>query len=109
SLGFAASFLKPTSTAFALAVCAWVLAGHAGGDRSSGPWRLLVDGSYAVYLVHGGVILAMAGWGAPGWQNLLGTPAGPLLLGLAGTAIPLAAWCAASRWLPAPARRALFG
>jgi len=120
SLGLAASFLKPTSVLFAFAACAVCL-----GTREARPvtglvpvaepaplapaFRALAGGSYAIYLLHGCVVLALFGIASPWWQGLLGTPAGPLLLGACGIVLPLAFFRIADRRAPAWARFAMFG
>lgn len=120
SLGLAASFLKPTSVLFAFAACAVCLGTReAGLVTRPGPaadpapvapaWRALAKGSYAIYLLHGGVVLALCGIASPWWQGLLKTPAGPLLLGACGIVLPLACFRLAERRAPAWARFALFG
>ncbi len=109
SLGLAASFLKPTSSAFALAFCAWLLSGPDRTGPATAPWRPLADASYATYLVHGGIILALLGIGSPPWRALLGTAAGPLVLGVVATAAPLALHRVVERYAPAPIRFILFG
>jgi fucose 4-O-acetylase-like acetyltransferase len=116
SLGLAASFLKPTSVLFAFAACAVCLGARTGGlvTRSGAAplapaWRALAKGSYAIYLVHGAVVLVLCGIASPWWQGLLATPAGPLLLGAFGIALPLAFFRLAERGAPAWARFAMFG
>ncbi len=113
SLGIAASFLKPASIAFAGAACAGLLAlGGAPGrvlGRTGDALRGLASGSYAIYLTHGGLILAVAGIALPAWQAILSTPAGPFLLAIPAIALPLALHRLASRRLPGWARFALFG
>lgn len=113
SLGIAASFLKPTSMLFAGAACAGLLAsGPAlahGLGRAGDALRGLASGSYAIYLTHGGLILAAAGIAAPAWQAILATPAGPFILTIPAIALPLALHRLAVRRLPGWARFALFG
>ena len=117
SLGLAASFLKPTSVLFAFAACAVCL-----GTREAGPatrpgpaagmapaFRALAGGSYAIYLLHGSVVLALCGIASPWWRGLLETLAGPLLLGACGVLLPLTFFRLAERWAPAWARFAMFG
>jgi membrane-bound acyltransferase YfiQ involved in biofilm formation len=120
SLGLAASFLKPTSALFAFAACALFLgtseteaAARRDGTGGRGPlarsWRALSSGSYAIYLMHGSVVLALLGVGPPLWQDLLATPAGPLLLAACGLLLPLAVFGLAERHAPRWARFAMFG
>ena len=120
SLGLAASFLKPTSVLFAFAACGVCLGAREAGlatrpfpAADAAPlapvWRALAGGSYAIYLLHGGVVLALCGIASPWWQGLLETPAGPLVLGVCGIALPLAFFRLAERRAPAWARFAMFG
>ena len=121
SLGLAASFLKPASAAFALAVCAAVLGGapREGSPSSDGrplddarpprAVRLVADASYAIYLVHGGLITRLGAIACPAWRALLAGAAGPLVLAAAGLAVPLALHGLAARYLPRPLRTAIFG
>lgn len=119
SLGLAASFLKPTSALFALAACAFFL-GTTGARaaervaivRKSPParaWEVLATGSFAIYLLHGSVVLSLLGIAAPRWQAVAAGPAGPLLLGAAGIAVPLAFYRLTERFAPRWARFAMFG
>jgi peptidoglycan/LPS O-acetylase OafA/YrhL len=119
SLGLAASFLKPTSALFALAACSFFL-GTTGARaaepvaivRKSPPartWKALAAGSFAIYLLHGSVVLSLLGIAAPSWQAVAAGPAGPLLLGAAGIAGPLAFYRLTERFAPRWARFAMFG
>lgn len=119
TLGVAASFLKPTSVLFAFAACAALLswggdrdgaaAGARGAPRAGGAVRAVATGSYAIYLLHGGLILAALGLALPAWQGLLRSPLGPLALAAPGLLLPLAIFRIVDRRFPGWARYALFG
>ncbi|MEE9293253.1 MAG: acyltransferase [Acidobacteriota bacterium] len=119
SLGLAASFLKPSSIVFALAVCTACLAGVSldrsspgGGIGASGiarPVMILATGAYAVYLIHGGIIRFLLGIDGEPWHSLLHGPAGPALLALGSLTLALIGHRAALRFLPRHARFLLFG
>ncbi len=119
SLGLAASFLKPSSIVFALAVCAACLAGvsldrsSSGGEIGSSsvtrPIMILATGAYAIYLIHGGIIRFLLGIDAEPWHSLLRGAAGPALLALGSLTLALIGHRAALRFLPRRALSLLFG
>jgi hypothetical protein len=120
SLGLAASFLKPTSVGFALATCAFFLGqseraapvppGPAADAAPIAPaWRALASGSYAIYLMHGSVVLALLPIASTWWRSLLAGPAAPIVLGVCAVGLPLAVFRLTERLAPPWARVALFG
>ena len=54
SLSLAASFLKPSSIAYAYLVCAMVLTKPKFEFEKA--WRGIASGSYGIYLIHGGIL-----------------------------------------------------
>lgn len=100
SIGLAASFLKPTSAVFALAVCAFMLGSIAPDARLPRLVRAIAEGSFAIYLVHGGIVHSLGGITLPAWQALIGGSFGPLVLGVLGIVVPLMIFRAARAWLP---------
>jgi hypothetical protein len=119
SLGLAASFLKPMSALFALAACAFFLGttGARAAERvaivrecpPAGAWEALATRSFAIYLLHGSVVLSLLGIAAPRWQAVVTGRARPLLLGAAGSAGPLAFYRLTERFAPGWSRFAMFG
>ena len=108
SIGLAASFLKPSSVALAVACTGLALVVPAG-PAVSRIARWLAPASFAIYLVHGGVIQAMErvlpGPGdsaAAAWLDVA-------IMVLAGLAAPMALYRFAARRLPAPLNLLLFG
>jgi hypothetical protein len=120
SLGLAVSFLKPTSVLFAFVTCSLFLGtaerdSRTRDDPAAGTGLLarsrqaLSIGSYAIYLMHGSVVLALLRVASPLWQDVLVTPAGPLVLGGCGILLPLVVFGLAERHAPRWARSAMFG
>ena len=108
SAGLAATFLKPSSIAVAIAISGLVLVVPAG-PLAARMVPSLAPASFAIYLVHGGVIQAMsrlmpgAGGSIPGaWIGLLVTV-------LAGVVLPLILQRNASRRFPRRLNLLLFG
>jgi peptidoglycan/LPS O-acetylase OafA/YrhL len=108
SAGLAATFLKPSSIAVAIAISGLVLVVPAG-PLAARAVRSLAPASFAIYLVHGGVIEAMArlmpGAGrsmADAWIGVIGTI-------LAGLALPLLLHRFAARRFAQPLNLLLFG
>jgi surface polysaccharide O-acyltransferase-like enzyme len=108
SAGLAATFLKPSSIAVAIAFSGLALVVPAG-PLAARVVRSLAPASFAIYLVHGGVIQAMTrlmpGAGrsmADAWIGVIGTI-------LAGLALPLLLHRTAARRFPQPLNLLLFG
>ncbi len=105
--GLAASFLKPSSIAVAIAISGLVLVVPAG-PLAARLVRWLAPASFAIYLVHGGVIQAVTRLlsdpvSTPGaWLGVVVTVA-------AGLAAPILLQRIASRRLPEPVNLLLFG
>lgn len=117
SPGAAAGFLKISSVCYAAAVIVVVL-GRSGlrADTAGAPARFarriadhLAGTSYAIFLIHGAVILKLLDAGPLWWQVALDSPAGPILLMAPAVALPWAMHAACRRFLPSPVMLWLFG
>lgn len=105
--GLAASFLKPASIAVAIAITGLALVVPAGPFAS----RLVAwvaPSSYAIYLVHGGVIQAVTRL-LPDPVSIPGAWLGVVVTVLAGLAAPILLHRIASRRLPGSINLLLFG
>jgi peptidoglycan/LPS O-acetylase OafA/YrhL len=106
--GLAATFLKPSSIAFALAISGLALVVPAG-PLASRLVRWLAPASFAIYLVHGGVMQAVTrllpdprGSMFDAWLDVIATA-------LAGLTVPLVVHRIAARRLPPRLNLLLFG
>jgi peptidoglycan/LPS O-acetylase OafA/YrhL len=105
--GLAASFLKPSSIAVAIAISGLVLVVPAG-PLAERLVRWLAPSSFAIYLVHGGVIQAVTRL-MPEPVSIRGAWLGVVVTVAAGLAAPILLHRIASRRLPAPINLLLFG
>ena len=105
--GLAASFLKPSSVAVAIAITGLALVVPAG-PLASRMVAWLAPSSFAIYLVHGGVIHAVTRL-LPDPASNLGAWAGVVTAVPAGLAAPILLHRIASRRLPESINLLLFG
>jgi peptidoglycan/LPS O-acetylase OafA/YrhL len=105
--GLAASFLKPSSIALAIALSGLALVVPAG-PLASRLVRRLAPASFAIYLVHGGVIQAVTRL-LPEARSTAEAWLGVVVTVLAGLAAPILFHEIASRRLPGPFSLLLFG
>lgn len=108
SAGLAATFLKPSSIAVAIAISGLALVVRSG-PLAARAVRSLAPASFAIYLIHGGVIQAMTGLMPGAGGSMSGAWIGVIVTALAGLVLPLLLYRIASRWFPQPLNLVLFG